>query len=399
MSNLKYWVWLSSAKGMHAAAAQTLLARFGGPREIFFAPGTELEALNLKKETVADLRARDLTRAEQILADCARENIRVLVPTDAEYPERLRNISDPPTVLYVKGRLPVMDDEAAIAVVGAREATPYGLMTAEKFGAQIVEHGGIVVSGLARGVDAAGHRGALMAGGMTVAVLGCGVDVVYPKEHRRLYADIEATGAVVSEYPPGTEPLSWHFPERNRIISGLSVGVVVVEASRRSGSLRTVNHALDQGRQVFAVPGNVDAENSQGCNDLIREGAAPATCGWDILQEFVLQFPHRLTARPKRKHPPVSGQLDKGPPPQAAAPEETPPLKRKCKEVDLDALSQDEACVYRLLLEGTGMQVDDIVEAAQIPTGRVLAALTMLELDGAVIQNKNKKFSAWAEQQ
>ncbi len=227
----------------------------------------------------------------------------ILTMQDAAYPNRLRGIYDPPVLLYGRGALPLFDEEAAIAVVGTRSCTPYGVAVAEEFGYEMAKQGALVVSGMARGIDAAAQRGALRAGGLTAAVLGGGVDVVYPAENRRLYEDIAAVGVLLSEYPPGTEPRSGHFPVRNRIMSGLTLASVVVEAPPRSGALITAHLALDQGRDVFAVPGPITAEASRGCNELIREGAGLASCAWDILGEYEARFPLRLhkTARSSRR--------------------------------------------------------------------------------------------------
>lgn len=209
---------------------------------------------------------------------------------DAAYPERLRLIADPPPTLYVRGTLQD-EDSSAVAVVGARRASAYGVAAAEWLGRELARCGVTVVSGLARGVDGAAHRGALQGGGRTIAVLGCGVDVVYPPEHGRLTAQIIEAGAVVSEFPPGTPPLQQHFPQRNRIISGLALGVVVVEGRDRSGAMVTVDCALEQGREVFAVPGSIFDETSRTPNRLLQQGAKLVTKVEDILEELHLPRP------------------------------------------------------------------------------------------------------------
>ena len=201
--------------------------------------------------------------------------VQILSCTDAVYPGRLRAIPDAPCVLYYKGIWPDFDSEAAVGLIGTRKATPYGIRIGERLGYELSKGGAYVVSGLAAGGDAAGHRGALLAGARTAAVLGGGIDVIYPAENRALFEDIAAHGVLISEYPPGTEPRGPHFLERNRIISGLSVASVIVEASDwRSGALITARHALDQGRDVYAVPGPIDAPQSQSCNELIEKGEA-----------------------------------------------------------------------------------------------------------------------------
>ena len=221
---LKYWVWLAELPGLKGPARLALLRHFGSPEDIFFADREEL----LLAEDVPPAQAklalnRDLSIADRILAECQRLGQRILTLQDAEYPQRLRNIFDPPLVLYVKGRMPALDEEAAIAVVGTRNCTPYGSASAERLSQELAASGAVVVTGLARGVDAAAARGALRAGGTVVGVTGNGLDVYYPYESQSLYDDVAAAGVLLSEYPPGTEPERSHFPARNRIMSGLSV--------------------------------------------------------------------------------------------------------------------------------------------------------------------------------
>ena len=236
MAALKYWVWLTALPGLSNRSRLLLLERYGSPEDVYYADTEELALTEGLTPGQAQLLSdKSLTRADRILADCARGDIFLLTMQDAAYPARLRDIFDPPVLLYGKGSLPLFDEEAAIAVVGTRSCTPYGLRCAHRMGYELARQGAVVVSGMAKGIDGAAMRGALQAGGFTAAVLGGGVDVVYPAENRRLYEDIAATGVLLSEYPPGTEPLPGHFPVRNRIISGLSLASLVVEAPVRSG--------------------------------------------------------------------------------------------------------------------------------------------------------------------
>ena len=308
MAALKYWVWLTTLPGLTNRSKLLLLEHFPSPEDIYYAQPEDLPPVEgLSSSQAALLSDKSTDRAEDVLARCAKGDIFLLTMQDALYPDRLRNIYDPPVLLYGRGRMPLFDEEAAVSVVGTRTCTPYGISAAEELGYQLAKEGAVVVSGLARGIDGASHRGALRAGGFTAAVLGGGVDVVYPAENRRLYEDIAATGVLLSEYPPGTEPMGSHFPVRNRILSGLSLAVLVVEAPERSGALITANTALEQGRDVFAVPGPIDAPNSRGSNRLIRDGAGLVTCGWDILEGYRSRFPHRL--RPSSENlPPVPEQ-------------------------------------------------------------------------------------------
>lgn len=223
-----------------------------------------------------------------------RGDISVLTLADAAYPEALRVIPDPPRTLYVRGSL-IPQDAVAVAIVGARRASPYGIAVASHLAQELARAGVTVVSGMARGIDAAAHRGALAPGGRTIAVLGCGPDIAYPREHARLMEEIVARGAVVSEFPPGTEPRPAQFPQRNRIISGLSRGVVVVEGRLHSGALITADAALEQGREVFAVPGNIFEETSETPHRLLAQGARLVTCAADILDELQLPRPPERT--------------------------------------------------------------------------------------------------------
>lgn len=283
--NLKYWVWLSSIPGMGAKRSQQLMDMFGSPENIWRASEKELQSVNSVPGTVIS-RLRDKKFREDVemhLESIYRNNIKVVHLEHQDYPAYLKNIYDPPLVLYTKGSL---RNDKMVAVVGSRKATPYGLDTAERISCELSRRGITVVSGMARGVDSYAHRGALTAGGRTVAVLGCGPDIVYPPENGEIMEKIVDSGAVISEYLPGTSPLPQNFPARNRIISGMSYGVVIIEANEKSGSLITANFALEQGREVFAVPGNVTSNNSKGTNKLIKDGAKMVTDVEDILEEL-----------------------------------------------------------------------------------------------------------------
>ena len=246
--------------------------------------------------------------------------------------------------------------------------------------------GALVVSGLARGIDSAALRGALRAGGTVAAVLGNGLDVVYPKENRYLYEDVAASGALISEYPPGTPPEGRHFPVRNRILSGLSLAALVVEAPERSGALITAASAMEQGRDVFAVPGPIDAPASVGCNRLIRDGAGLVTDAWDILSAYEARFPEKLHRDEAREEPAVLGYQAR----QKAEPKEVPPSLSLSKN-DL-SLTDDQILLLRTLTEEPVL-VDDLIEQTQIPTRRVLSALTVLEIEHLVTQHPGKRYT------
>ena len=383
---LKYWVWLSELKGLRNQTRLALLRRFGDPESIFYADADELLLTEgVERSQLKLLKNHDLAPADRILADCQRLDIQLLTFSDAAYPGRLKNIYDPPALLYCKGRLPLLDDLLCVAAVGTRDCTPYGVACAEKLGFGLASGGAAVVSGLAKGIDAAAIRGALRAGGVTVGVVGNGLDVYYPHESRYLYEDVASAGVLLSEYPPGTEPASGHFPVRNRIISGLSLAALVVEAPEKSGALITAATALEQGRDVFAVPGPIDAPASVGCNRLIRDGAGLVSDASDILREYEGRF--ALNLKESREQPETLGyQARMAPEPKPVAP--TLSLRHSDAE-----LTDDQIAVLKALSDTEPMQVDDLTELVEIPTRRVLSALTVLEIDQYVAQHPGKRYT------
>ena len=387
MSALKYWLWLTELPGLTNQTRLALLRHFPTPEDVYYAdPEEVLLTEGITREQAKLLEDKDCSNADRILADCQQLDADILTIQDAGYPNRLRNIYDPPCLLYVRGRLPAFDDEASIAVVGTRDCTPYGISSAEKLGYGLAAGGAVVVSGLARGVDSAALRGALRAGGTVTAVLGNGLDVVYPPENRYLYEDVAAAGALVSEYPPGTSPEARHFPVRNRIMSGLCVATLVVEAPARSGALITAGTALEQGRDVFAVPGPIDAPASVGCNRLIRDGAGLVTDAWDILGEYEPRFPDKLRREGAKETPAVLGYQAR----QKTEPKPVPPSVSLSRN-DY-SLTDDQIRLLRALTEEP-MLVDDLIELTEIPTRRVLSALTVLEIEHLVTQHSGKRYA------
>ncbi|MGM9522125.1 MAG: DNA-processing protein DprA [Oscillospiraceae bacterium] len=400
MSELRYWIWFSSLRGIGARSTFELLEHFGSPEAVYFAREQEYAAVI--KGDISPLLNKSMTASRRIIAECDDKNINILTIADGGYPTRLKNIFDPPLVLYVKGRLPAVDEEAAVAIVGTRSCTPYGIVTAERIGYEVAYSGGLVVSGLARGIDSAAVRGALRAGGKVIGVLGCGIDIVYPASNRQLFDDVSQTGAIISEYPPGTPPEKHNFPARNRILSGISVGVAVVEAPERSGALITASLALEQGRDVFAVPGNVDSVSCRGSNGLLREGAMAALSGWDITEMYEAVFPEKLSGRRKVR------------PQKIEASEAEKLVEKELKEavnrqkatkkvfdntdsesyidiiVNPDELTDEEKAILSVL--DTCMHVDEIIEKTGLEASKVLSALTMLEINGAVSQEAGKRF-------
>ena len=385
---LKYWLWLTELPGLTNQTRLALLRHFPSPEDVYYADPEEVLLTEGITRAQAELvKNKDLSTADRILADCQRLNIRILTLQDAAYPGRLKNIYDPPCLLYVQGHLPVFDEEVAVAVVGTRECTPYGITCAEKLGYGLTCGGAVVITGLARGIDAAATRGALRAGGVTAAVVGNGLDVRYPPESRYLYEDVAAAGVLLSEYPPGAEPLGWHFPVRNRILSGLSAATLVVEAPERSGALITAGTALEQGRDLYAVPGPIDASTSVGCNRLIQDGAGLVTEAWDLLGNFEGRFPDKLRPERSRHQPSVLGY-------QARQKEEVKPVPPSVSISHNElSLTDDQIALLRALPEEEPMLVDDLIELTDLPTRRVLSALTVLEIEHLVQQHSGKRYT------
>ena len=404
---LKYWIWLSTRQNVSGAQAIALLSRFGSAVAIYQA---DEEALKRGSDAPVppSLLDKSLTGAEVILQQCYQKNIHVMTIQDAQYPARLRSIDDPPIVLYYKGVFPAIDTSPVIAMVGTRKASAYGLMQAKRLGYQVAKCGGMVVSGGAEGIDTMCLTGALSANRPVIAVLGGGVDVVYPASNRTLFEDIAFHGCLISEYPPQTPALGSHFPVRNRIISALPLGVVVVEAPKRSGALITANRALEQGRDVFTVPGNVGTATCEGNIQLLREGAIVVEDGWDIMKEYVHLFPSLAGRRPKT----IPMTLSRAEEPRErtesqriVASERTFPERNDRKDVDkpenrdyidvhkiLDSLSADERAIVEQLTDGP-KHIDEIVDGCQLPAGRVLASMTLLEVKGYIRRLPARRFS------
>ncbi len=335
--------------------AKRLFAHFDSFAAIWEAPAArfcELFGSAVLGEAIASGRSDAAVDQERTRADAA--GVRIVTLVDSEYPALLREIDDPPLALYVRGRLPV-DTTTAIAIVGTRRGTQYGKMVGAKLASQLALRGISVVSGLAAGIDAAAHQGTLDVGGHTIAVLGCGVDIPYPKRNQPLYERIAVEGTVMSEYPLGMRPAKWTFPQRNRILSGLSRGVVVVQAPERSGSLITARLALEQGREVFAVPGNISTTTSAGTNRLIQQGAKLVESAEDILEEF------RDLRRMVRSAPSAEGSEDDA------------------------TLTERERRVYELIsLEP--VHVDDIIARADLSPTEASHVLLLLQLEDLVVE-------------
>jgi len=361
---IRDWVELNMTPGIGPRAAAKLLERFGAAEAVYKATRAELEQLRLPPEAVDIIIARDLLPRAEAEIDAVRKlGGDILLLDDGIYPSPLREIYDPPIVLYVKGAWSDCLDRPCIGVVGSRRCSTYGQNASLMLARDLAQRGITVVSGFARGIDAAAHRGALEGGGRTVAVLGTGIDEVYPRDHKKLAAEIlDHGGALVSQFPLGTPPVSENFPYRNRIISGLSLGVVVVEASENSGSLITARLAMEQNREVFAVPGNITSRNSFGTNYLIKGAGAKLVQQW---QDIAGELPPQIAAT---LLPPLFGESTKA----------TSVMDRLAFVPE--GLSSAERCVFKLLTPDSPAHVDWLFDKSKLPISELTAVLLSLEM-------------------
>jgi DNA processing protein len=362
------WLALALTPGLGARMAGKLLRAMGSPEAIFNASLTELESHRLPAAVAQMINTRQpMSAAAKELAQAQAAGIRLLTWDEPEYPQRLREIYDPPPLLYVRGNIELLNRHL-ISIVGSRRPTPYGNQMAEKLARDLADRGLVIVSGLARGIDSCAHKGALSSlTGATIGVLGCGIDVIYPKENKKIFAEMEARGAIISEFAMGTFPGPQNFPIRNRIISGMAVGVVVVEGAQYSGSLITARLAMEFGREVYGVPGNATQPTSFGPNQLIKQGAKLVTSWEDVIEELPT---------------PIRAEL---------LPVETTTSEERALLVEKD-LAPAESTLYHLLGPDETRHVDDLVELSGLTSSEVLAALFDLELKGVVRQLPGKQF-------
>jgi len=362
VTDVERLIILNIVEDIGSIRTQSLLKHFGSLEKVFKADETEIGQI----KEIGQIRAAKIPQAikkinlNKELDLIKKHSVKVITFLDKDYPENLKNIYDPPVVLYVKGKI-LPEDKLAIAIVGSRLASFYGLQTAEKLGFELASHGITVVSGLARGIDSSSHKGALKAKKRTIAVLGSGLAHIYPEEHKDLAERISESGAVISEFPMNTIPDKWNFPRRNRIISGLSLGVVCVEAAEKSGALITCDCALEQGREVFAVPGKVDSMTSKGTNKLIKQGAKLAQGVEDILEELNLSDSVSRQDGDSRSR------------------------------IEGSALDKEESLVYTLL-SSDPKYIDDICRESGIGLNRIAKILLNLEIKKFVKQLPGKNF-------
>lgn len=363
------WVALTFVTGVGSRTAALLIDRFGSPSASLAASAMELEAVGLKRGSVAAMQSHDVrARADAQLKALAQIGGEVITLDDDHYPALLRETYDPPILLYVKGDFARAMAQPAIAVVGSRHCSTYGRNVAEKLGRELAERGVTIVSGLARGIDSTAHRSALDGGGLTVAVMGTGLDGVYPKENVKLAERIAEHGALVTEFPLATPPVPQNFPFRNRVISGLSLGVLIVEGAERSGSLITARMAYEQGRDVFAVPGNITSSKSFGPNYLIKDGAKLVQSWRDVIEELPLEVKAAILAAERSQ--PRAAQLT----------------------MDEVALSDDERKILALLKADEAIHIDQLIKDSGFATGQLMVALLQLEMADRIKQLPGKCF-------
>jgi DNA processing protein len=372
-THTREWLAITLTPGLGPTRSRRLVEFMGGIEAVFHATLTELEATGIPVVSAQSLgTGRSMELAHEELARASASGTQLIALDDPAYPSNLRQIYDPPLILYIQGDVEALS-QPGIAVVGTRHPTPYGTGMAEKLASDLAARGLVIFSGLARGVDSSAHRGAIAAKGKTVAVFGTGVDVVYPKENRKLVEQLlSAGGAVISEFPMGTSPTPQNFPIRNRIISGISIGVLVIEAAEYSGTRITSRCALEQSREVFAVPGNVTNKNSWGPNTLIKQGAKLVATWEDIWEELPMEV--RLTLEPK-------------------SPDESN-ANQSASLFEDDRLGPHERKILAVLKSDEAMQLDEVMERLEpeLSSSEIFAAMFELELAGKVKQLPGKNF-------
>ena len=410
---LLFWIWLAEALGPANRSFRNLILRYETPFEIYRADAYELEGIEgLSNRALAALSDKNLEQATSILEACQRLGIGLLPFGDERYPKNLRHIKAPPVLLYYKGRLPDFDRRLCIGMVGTRKMSAYGLRHAYKIAYELTAAGAVTVSGMAAGIDGVSAGASLAAGGMTVAVLGCSVDLLYPQHHAKLKSKIEQNGLVLSEYPPGTKPNAYHFPTRNRIISGIAEGTVVIEAGLGSGSLITAKDAIEEGRDVFALPSNLGSRTSAGTNGLLRDGAYLVLSTDDILDPYKYVFaetlhPEKIATLGEKSEADLAfldeigviswqpgdaakGKTDEQEPPKKAAPKKAEKSTKKEPEVEpaptvdqalLAGLSVEERKILDAMPDGKALPLDALLDLG-LSYGEVLSAVTTLEILG-----------------
>lgn len=371
MSDLVYYIWLNLLEEITTIKKCELLEHFGSAENVYKAELSEYMVCDfLTDGNIRELEKKDLRRAEREFSAVQKIGITLIKIGDAHYPPELLNIPDPPVLLYALGNTSILKSRLMFCIVGSRRASDYGLTSAGAVSSQLAECGMVIVSGCALGIDSAAHTGALRAGGKTVGVAACGLNVDYPSGNHPLRKDIIKNGVIISEFPLDTPPLAFNFPKRNRILSGMSLGTAVIEAGRKSGALLTARHAYEQNRDVFALPGNITSRNSAGANELIRDGAIPLLDAETILNEYMLRYPELFSS---------SGDTEEET--DFAAAEENNVIAA-AKLFDSDA-SEEEKKILSAMLSGA-MKTEELAVRTGIDASRLGAILTMMQIKGKV---------------
>jgi len=372
-ADLADWIALNMIRGIGPRTANQLIDRFGTPAQVFAASRLSLEKEGIKPETIQELHDSEiLEKANAEIERLERLGARVITLEDEEYPPLLREIYDPPIALYVRGDFKGACGRPCLAVVGSRRCSTYGLNAGQSLSRDLAQNGLTIISGLARGIDAAAHRGALEAGGQTIAVVGTGLETTYPKEHKKLEDEIAASGAVISEFPLGTPPLPQNFPYRNRVLSGLSFGVLIVEAAEHSGSLITARLAYEQGREVFAVPGNITSQTSFGPNYLIKDGAKLVQHWRDVVEELPRDVKERILGVDRRKREDAQSNVQ--------------PMFEPV------ALSDDERKLLDLLTADGPSHIDQLLISSGMNSSELMTALLGLEMKDRIRELPGKSY-------
>ena len=405
MKGVLFWLWLSRCCTPASGTFDLLLRAFDSPYEIYDADEATLrEALSKYDRDLGRLLDKDVTEAERTLNYCNVHGVSLIAYDDPRYPAALRTIASPPVLLYCKGKLPQMNGRLSVAMVGTRKMSDYGKRMAFEIARDLARAGAIVVSGLALGIDGVSSAAAINGGGETVAVLGSGIDIIYPPAHARLAEAVSRHGAVITEYPPGSRPEKHHFPERNRIISGLAQATAVIEAGLGSGALITARKTLQQGRVLYALPGRVDDPGSAGNHMLLRQGAKLLVAADDILTDFekvysdkinifrlLVRSPFVIDAVLRSMRVYAKGEKGSAPPEQRKPQEEAPPEPPKAEtpedtariEEILARLGDTAKKIYEMIPADKGISCDDITEAG-LPIGEVMATTATMEIEGLI---------------
>ncbi len=402
-SPVEFWIWLQTALGA-GARTDEILAYFETPEQLYLAGSKEWRLSGVLTEKKIDaLKKSTPSQTMEILRECRNKGYEIITPDNELFPNRLRNISNMPLVLYGVGDCTAISDPVSIGIVGTRKASDYGIQIAQKLSYRLAQSGATIVSGGALGVDSEAHAGAMLAKGRTVAFLGCGLSCNYLQENAPIRRAITRYGAVVSEFSPMCAPSKSSFPIRNRLISGISLGVVVIEAGVKSGSLITADRAAEQGKDVFAVPGDIVRSSFDGTNHLIKNGAKPVFSAWDVLSEYEFLYPdlidfgkaalplseveyvdYRKPKSKKTENPPTVEKSENQPVPSVNT--------KKVQRIDISDMASDEAKLIYNTLSEEPMHIDDIVRATNLKMNIVLSSLTELELIGVCELVSGKKY-------